>query len=259
MELLHALKVQGRVISALTLRETRSRYGNSKLGFFWALFEPFAHIAVFMLIFTFSGRAAPIGDSIGIFILTGILPWLIYSNIVSRIMMGVSANKPLLGYPQVMPIDISISRIILEVATLFVVMIFFLAVGLYMGVTIKIDSFLTIMSVVGLLILLGTGIGLINSALMHYFPSYGNLYSALSRPMYFMSGVFFTANFLSPRVYELIDFNPLLHLIEWFRTGFYASFDSRLYDAEYTVSVTLVIFSLGLLAEKVTRKRAREP
>ena len=48
MEFFQALAVQGRVISALTLRETRSRYGNSKLGFFWALFEPAAHVAVFM-------------------------------------------------------------------------------------------------------------------------------------------------------------------------------------------------------------------
>ena len=258
MEFFQALKVQGRVISALTLRETRSRYGNSKLGFFWALFEPFAHIAVFMLIFTFSGRASPIDDSIGIFILTGILPWLIYSNIVSQVMKGVSANKALLGYPQVMPIDISISRIILEVATLFIVMLLFLAIGVYFGVTIKIDSFLTIMSPVGLLILLGTGVGLINSALLNFFPSYNNLYSAFSRPMYFMSGVFFTASFLSPQVYELLDFNPILHLIEWFRVGFYASFDSNLYDTDYAVSVTLVLFAIGLLAERVTRKRARE-
>ena len=62
MELLNALNVQGRVISALTLRETRSRYSNSKLGFFWALFEPFAHVVVFIGIFSALGRATPIGE-----------------------------------------------------------------------------------------------------------------------------------------------------------------------------------------------------
>ncbi|MCF6194451.1 MAG: hypothetical protein L3J46_09000, partial [Kangiellaceae bacterium] len=82
MELTSALKVQGRVISALTLRETRSRYGNSKLGYFWALFEPFAHVLVFIGIFTALGRAPPIGESTGLFILTGIMPWLLYSNVV---------------------------------------------------------------------------------------------------------------------------------------------------------------------------------
>ena len=59
MEFFQALNVQGRVISALTLRETRARYGNSKLGFFWALFEPFAHVIVFIGIFSALGRAIP--------------------------------------------------------------------------------------------------------------------------------------------------------------------------------------------------------
>ena len=127
MELIHALNVQCRVISALTLRETRSRYGNSKLGFFWALFEPFAHVVVFIGIFSALGRATPVGDDMGLFILTGIIPWLLYSNIVSNVMAGLASNKALLGYPQVMPMDITISRVILEFSTLLLVMLFFLA------------------------------------------------------------------------------------------------------------------------------------
>jgi len=93
MEFIQALNVQGRVISALTLRETRARYGDSKLGFFWALFEPFAHIIVFIGIFSAMGRAIPLGDSMGIFILTGIIPWLLYSNIVGNVMIALNANK----------------------------------------------------------------------------------------------------------------------------------------------------------------------
>jgi len=131
-----ALNVQGKVISALTLRETRSRYGNSKLGFFWALFEPFAHIIVFIGIFSALGRAVPIGESTGIFILTGIIPWLLYSNIVNNVMGGLKANKALLGYPQVMPMDITLSRVILESTTLFIVMVFFLAVFSHLGLKI---------------------------------------------------------------------------------------------------------------------------
>ncbi len=137
MEFFHALNVQGRVISALTLRETRSRYGNSKLGFFWALFEPFAHIIVFIGIFSALGRAVPLGESTGIFILTGIVPWLLYSKTVADVMGGLKANKPLLGYPQVMPMDIIISRVILEAATLLIVMAFFLGVYFYLGLKIQ--------------------------------------------------------------------------------------------------------------------------
>ena len=258
MQFINALKVQGRVISALTLRETRSRYGNSKLGFFWALFEPFAHVVVFIGIFSALDRAIPLGDNMGLFILTGIIPWLLYSNLVNNVMGGIQSNKALLGYPQVMPIDITISRIILVFSTMFLVMLFFLGVATYMGTAIRIDSFLEMMKVTGLLILLATGIGLINAAIIPYYPSYESIFSAFSRPLYFISGIFFTANFLSPEVYAIVDFNPLIHLIEWFRSGFYPNFQSDLYDPEYAVTVCVSIFAIGLLVERLSSKRARQ-
>ena len=258
MSFFQALNVQGRVISALTLRETRSRYGNSKLGFFWALFEPFAHIVVFIGIFSALGRAIPLGDSLGLFILTGIIPWLLYSNTVNNVMGGLASNKALLGYPQVMPMDITISRASLEASTLFIVMILFIAGFNYLGYKIEIDSFLQMFSAYGLVVLLATGVGLINAAIVPIYPSYKSIYSAFSRPLYFISGVFFTADFLSPEVYAAIDFNPLLHLVEWFRSGFYPSFQSHLYEPEYAVSVCVGIFAIGLVIERINSKKARQ-
>jgi capsular polysaccharide transport system permease protein len=258
MELIQALNVQGRVISALILRETRSRYGNSKLGFFWALFEPFAHIATFMLIFTAMSRGVPIGDSMGVFILTGIIPWLLFSNIVSAVMGGIDGNQSLLGYPQVMPMDITISRVVLETATLVIVFCFFLIVFVNLGFRIEIDDLLSMLSAAGIMIILGTGVGMINAAIKFYFPSYANIYSAFSRPFYFMSGIFFTADFLTPDLLKLIAWNPMLHIVEWFRSGFYTSFNSTFYDVPYVINVTLAIFIIGLMAERATRKRARQ-
>jgi len=257
MEFIQALSVQGRVISALTLRETRSRYGNSKLGFFWALFEPAAHVAVFVAIFSSLGRSPPIGDSMGVFMLTGIIPWLLFSNIVNQVMNGLIANKALLGYPQVMPMDITISRVILEFSSLFLVMLFFIGVAIYTGTTIKIDNFLVVMQAAGLFVMLGAGVGMINTAILHSVPSYKNIYSALSRPLYFMSGIFFTADFLSPEAFEILGYNPLLHLMDWFRTGFFTSFDSTVYDQTYAATTTLIIFTIGLVMERATRKKAR--
>lgn len=258
MELIDALRVQGRVISALILRETRSRYGNSKLGFFWALFEPFAHIVVFVAIFSSLGRAVPIGDNMGLFMLTGIVPYLLYSNIVTGVMGGLAANKPLLGYPQVMPLDIVISRVILESSTLLLVMLFFIGIALYFEVTVKIDDFLHILGAAALIILLGTGVGLINAAIIPHYPSYQSIYGALSRPLYFMSGIFFTMDFLAPELLEAIDFNPLMHLIEWFRVGFFPSFESDLYDPNYAIAACVSIFFIGLVVERLSSKRARQ-
>lgn len=258
MELLHALSVQGRVISALILRETRSRYGNRKLGFFWAFFEPLAHVAVFIAIFSAISRTSPIGDNVGLFILTGIMPFQLFSNIVNNIMNGLGANKALLGYPQVMPFDIVISRVIIEFVSISVVFIFCIVTAIYLEIDIKIDNFLHMIIVTVLLVLFAAGVGMINSAIMHSVPSYSNIFAAISRPLYFMSGIFFTMDFLSPEILHALSYNPLLNMIEWFRTGFYTSFSSSLYDVEYTIATTLLVFFLGMLAERATSKKARE-
>jgi len=258
MELIHAARVQKRVIFALMMREIRSRYGNRKLGFFWALFEPFAHIIVFIGLFTALGRAAPVGESIFVFLLTGIVPWLLYNNIVNSIMAGQTSNKALMGYPQVMPMDISISRIIIESSTKLIVFLLFLSAAFYLGIVFRINDFLQMIAPVGLIILLATGIGLINAAIIPRYPSYRNIYSALSRPLYFVSGIFFTASFLSPELYEILYYNPLLHLIEWFRVGFYPSFEGSKFDQTFAISVCIGIFTLGLISERVSSKRARQ-
>ncbi|HIQ14820.1 MAG TPA: hypothetical protein EYH38_04500 [Leucothrix sp.] len=258
MELLHALSVQGRVISALTLRETRSRFGNRKLGFFWAFFEPLAHVAVFVAIFSTMSRTSPIGDNIGLFILTGIIPFQLFSNIVNNIMNGLSVNKALLGYPQVMPFDIVISRVLIEFVSVSVVFIFCLAIASYIGISIKVDNFLQMMAAIALVVIIATGVGMINLAILLSMPSYANIYSALSRPLYFMSGIFFTMDFLSPEIYTYLAYNPLLNMVEWFRSGFYTSFNSPLYDVEYTVAASLLIFIIGMLAERATSKKARQ-
>ena len=258
MELLHALSVQGRVISALTLRETRSRFGNRKLGFFWAFFEPLAHVAVFVAIFSSMSRTSPVGDNIGLFILTGIIPFQLFSNIVNNIMSGLSVNKSLLGYPQVMPFDIVISRVLIEFVSISVVFILCLAIASYFGIGIKIDNFLQMMSAIGLVVVIATGVGMINLAILLSIPSYANIYSALSRPLYFMSGIFFTMDFLSPDAYNILSYNPLLNMVEWFRSGFYTSFNSRLYDVEYTITTSFIIFVIGMLAERATSKKARQ-
>jgi len=258
LEIIHALKVQGRVISALTLRETRSRYGDSKLGFFWAFFEPLAHMLVFIGIFSALSRSIPIGDSIGLFIMTGIIPWLQYSKTVNSVMSALNGNKSLFGYPQVMPLDIVISRVILDFITLIVIMVFFLIAFQYLGYKVRIDNFIHMCIPYGLLVLLSTGIGLINAAINPHFPSYKNIFRAFSRPLYFISGVFFTISFLPTELFEILDFNPIIHLIEWFRSGFYPSFQSHLYDSQYATNVCVTIFFIGLIAERASSRRARQ-
>jgi tetratricopeptide (TPR) repeat protein len=68
------LAIQWRVVHALIIRETRTRFGDSALGYGWALLEPVLHILLLSLVFAvvMHGRP-PIGSHFFIFYYTGII------------------------------------------------------------------------------------------------------------------------------------------------------------------------------------------
>ena len=260
MSLKNSLQIQSRVIHALILRETRTRFDRNKLGYLWALFEPITYVLVLVLVFSSMGRASPIGgeDALPMFFLSGMLPWLLFQHTVGKTMEGIPSNRSLLTYPQVTPFDVLIARALLEFATLIVVLIILLFMLQYFGYYQSVDSFKEMLFALISLWLLAIGIGLLNSSIRLYYPSYSQTYSAIQRPFFFVSGIFFTADSLPSGLREIALYNPILHAIEWSRGAAFTSFDSRYLDKVYFLSFVVFFLTIGLSAERLTRKRARQ-
>ena len=94
-----ALTVQGRVIAALILREIHTLYGNTRLGYLWAIIQTAFGIGVFWAFREVMGAHAPHGMGMAVFLLCGFIPWYIFSDTISRCMKAVSANQALLTFP----------------------------------------------------------------------------------------------------------------------------------------------------------------
>lgn len=255
----HAFSVQRRVVSALILRETRTRYGKTRLGHLWALFEPLAHMLTFAAIFSFLGRSSPLGGSVAMLVLTGLFPYALFSNISTQLMNAVEANKVLLSYPHVTPFDVMVSRAILEVLTQVVVFVFVLLILAVQGLwDLKIDDPLRVLIVVFVGAGLGTGMGLINAALAFKFPSYAQTYGIIMRPMYFLSGIFFVAGYMSKDIQQILYYNPVAHLIEWFRSAIYVNYESPFLSVGYIVNFTITVLFFGLLLLRFNRFKLRQ-
>ena len=68
------LKTQARVIHALIIRETRTRFGDARLGYGWALIEPILHILLLSAVFSLLVRGRPpIGAHFFVFYYTGLI------------------------------------------------------------------------------------------------------------------------------------------------------------------------------------------
>jgi len=248
-----AVIIQTRVVGALILREIRTRYGHSQFGFLWALSEPIAHIAVLSVIFISVGRTPPIGNSMIPFFATGILPFLLFRNLANRVSSAIESNQSLLTYPIVKEMDTLVARAVLELATSLLVILIVYSVLFGYGIGPFPARLTATAGAIFSLALFGFGVGIINSVIMQMLPSWKNVYSLLTRPLFFVSGVFFTIDTLPGKIRDVLLWNPILHGVEWMRYGYYVNFRGDSFDPSYILAWGLGATIFGLCAERLHR------
>jgi len=256
-----AVRLQVRVVAALIRREIRARFGESRLGYLWAIIEPLGHLAVLMFLFVYIlRRRAPIGGSIVVFFLSGLIPYFLCTRLATYLIGAVAGNRALLNLPLVKPTDVIFARMILETSTyLFVAFLLFGGLAVFGDYEAIPWDPLALAEAVGIICLLGFGFGLINLTIAAFVPNWGFLFGLFIAPLYFLSGVFFTVSEVPPPYRDYLLYNPILHCVEAFRAGFYHDYDVAYIDRAYALRVALgaVVIGFGLL--RVCRRKSLEP
>jgi capsular polysaccharide transport system permease protein len=254
LELVEPLKIQGRVLLALMLREARTRYGRQRVGYLWALIEPILHIAIFYAIFQYTLRIVPLGNSLAMFLATGLATYIGFSHVMNRTQGGFASNEALLAYPVVSVMDVFLGRALLELATWITVTVIILGALIASGLDPLPQSVLMMVSAILLLFGLGFGVGVLVGIAAQFVPSVDNLTSIAFRILYFTSGVFFLPDALPPSVRDVLAWNPVLQGITLFRMGYYGNYDSHMLDLNYLVIWSAVSVLAAFLVERLTRK-----
>lgn len=253
-DLWQSLVVMSRVIFAVIMRETRTRYGSSNIGYTWAIIDPLITLTIFVGVFSLMGRTSPIGAPITVFFVTGIVPLFFWRGAVQQGTAAVGASLGLLSYPQVMPADILIARLLLEAATTVMVFLLFL-IGLYLIVDVSPawffgDPLQLLFATMGL-IYFTAGTMFLSSSLARVLPIWTNIWGYLSRPIWLLSGLFFTLEQLPSGLRKYMAYNPLAHIIEWFRSAAVPSFDSSAYSVLFPVAVATIALVIGLVIDRI--------
>lgn len=250
-----ALTVQGRVIYALVMREVHTLYGNTRLGYLWAIIQTAFNIAVFWLFREFLGAHAPHGMGMAVFLLCGFIPWYMCSDAISRCMKAISANQALLTFPQVTELDLMLARVIVVWGTQLICALVILSLAAALGQPAELRHPSTLAATLFLAPLLGLGIGLVFASLARLWPTLERLVPILMRFLFFASGIFFQVSELPARFSGPLLLNPVAQLIEWQRYGFSASSSAPLYSMDYVAAWCLGSLCLGLLLERYVRGR----
>jgi len=103
-------------------------------------------------------------------------------------------------------------------------------------------------------VMLGFGMGVLNLVISKALPLWRYIFPVLNRVSVLLSGVMYIPDFLSPNMREVLSYNPMLHAIALFRTGFYPNYPTLLLDTNYLFHCACVAVIIGLVLERVTRR-----
>ena len=251
-----ALSNQRRIILALILRDMKTRFGRSHLGYLIAIAWPLAHMLGIMGVQFAVGRVVPIGTDLAIFSATGVLPYILCIYPARMMMLAVAGNQPLLLFSIVKTTDMLIARAILEVLTAFTVCIVFFLILFASDVDLTpIDTAEAIMAVFAS-IYLGVSMGFLNAVLfMLMRMGWMVAFIILSILLYSTSGALLLSSSLSEEIRNILWYNPLFQCVEWMRVAYYDSYANSALSKAYVLSFATVCLFLGLVAERLFRGR----
>lgn len=253
--LIPPLNVQGRVIAALILREVHTLYGDTRLGYLWAIIQTALNIAIFWLFREYFGAHAPHGMGIAIFLLCGFIPWNMFKDTLNRCMTAVKANRALLTFPQVTELDLMLARTVVVWGTQIVCASLILLAAYLMEQPVHLRDPASLAATLFFAPLLGLGMGLVCASLARLWPTLERLVPILTRFLFFASGIFFQISELPARFSGPLLLNPVANLTEWQRYGFSSSSAAPLYSVGYVTLWCLSSLCLGLLLERYVRGR----
>lgn len=240
------LEVQKAAIQALFLREMKTRFGKFRLGYLWAALEPTAHVIIMLAIFGYIMHRTMPDISFPVFLINGIIPYFIFSNISNRSIGAIEANKGLFNYRPVRPIDTILARALLEtVIYVFVYILLMSIVGL-LGEEFEITQLLTLVFVWILLVLFSCGIGLIFMVVGSTYPETEKFLPILLKPLYFISCVMYPLHSIPKEYWPYLLWNPIVHAVELSRSAVFPGYQSDEVSLGYLAFCTLVILFIGL-------------
>lgn len=256
-ELLRGAVVQARVVYAVAIRETRTRFGGHQLGYAWALLEPTFWVLTFWGFLVIAGRGAPMGLEIVPFLVTGIVTYELAVKTADRVSLSIDGNKALLFYPHVHTLDLVFARGALEFVT--AVTVFAVLVGGHALLiqSLAVDDILRALYGLVLAGLFGMSLGTVMCSLAVYNKLTHRIKGPIMRPLFWISGLFFSANALPSHVRRYMLWNPILHCVEIVRDGWFPEYHARYADSNYVLAWIIGLSFIGLTLERRVRPRVQ--
>jgi capsular polysaccharide transport system permease protein len=234
----------------------KTRFGQYRLSYAWALLEPIAAVSVLAFIWTVLRQRDLGGVPVIPFLVTGMVPFLFFSHAVNSSLNAINANMGLFNYRQVRPFDTLVSRLVLEgLISLAVYCVMLFGTWWLFDEHTWPNDILLLIFISLLLFLFIAGLAMISSVVGTLYPEPAKLIPIMMRPLFFISGVIFPLSMLPEQFLPYLLWNPLLHAIEISHLAFFESFSSPHVSLEYFFFCSVISLAFGLMCLRVSWQR----
>ncbi len=212
------------LLSTSVKKEIRGKYKGSLLGVMWSFVSPLLMILVYATIFPLIMRGGT--ENYYIYLTTGILPWIFFSNSIAQGAGTIIANAGLIKkvyFPRViLPISIVTSGAINFIISCVVIFIFLLASG--MGITVNV-LYLPLIIIVQYIFTLG--LLFIISSINVYIRDVEYIVNFLILLLMYLTPILWQVDMIASstsslsKYADLVFMNPLAGIIESYHNIFY--------------------------------------
>ncbi|MBU3689409.1 MAG: ABC transporter [Acidimicrobiales bacterium mtb01] len=214
----------------LTLRELRTKYRRSFLGWTWSMLNPLANVAIYFFVFgVLFDAEAPRGVNSGIhgfawFLLCALLPWNYWALINNSGLGAISANAGLVRRVA-FPREVLVFSTVLHATVQFAIELGLLCVILLFVGSPFLPWLPIVLVTVVLLGIFASGFALALSALSVYFKDLAYLWGIVLQVWFFATPIVYNPDLIDEQapssIRPVLDNNPMKLVVEIFRDCLY--------------------------------------
>jgi ABC-type polysaccharide/polyol phosphate export permease len=232
------------VVSGLMIREVRIRYARGRVGYAWTFVLPAAWIGGLILFFAFLGHRPALDVPVSWFVVTGILPYVTFRQTIAGMTRNLAANTALTGFAGIGQQDILFAAGMLELLNSALLALIILTAASLMTGQVPADP--PVMAA-GLFTAwaLGASFGRLAARASAVSDLASRLTPVALRPMFWISGIFFSAAEIPEAYRDLLWFNPLLHATELTRLGAFGIGDQGFFSGEVPALAAALLLVLS--------------
>lgn len=217
---IHTIIQNKYMIRNMVIRDLRTRYIGSFLGFFWTIIHPLTQILIYYFLFSVIVKiklgSAYGGTNFGLWLICGLLPWFFFSEIIDSspdvILNQADIIKKSVFPSEILPLTLVLTAFVNHIIGFIILVAFLLISGI--GISVKILLALPVLFSIGIFAI---GISWALSALNVFYRDIGQIVSVVLSVWFFGTPIIYPFDRVPEQFQTILRWNPMVHLVEAYR------------------------------------------